>query len=160
MTKRPLVAKISQGTLSQTICFWLKLKNTTRNKLSQNYPTGFYIVTFRTALSLSIKSTQNAQILLLFYKWEYSGGSTREAAYSLCSKGLQSLKVSNIWALPMMALPCNGYKLNLLTSASMCHMALCYLCWKLHSNFSFYWKNELKQAFSTCCLVQHNKPLF
>ena len=24
----------------------------------------------------------------------------------------------------LMALPCNGYKLNLLTSASMCHMAL------------------------------------
>ena len=86
--------------------------------------------------------------------------STREVAFSLGSKGPQSLKVSNIWALPMMALPCNGYKLNLLTSASMCHMALCSLCWKLHSNFSFYWKNELKQASSTCCLVQHNKPLF
>ena len=63
--------------------------------------------------------------------------STREVAFPLGSKGLQSLKVSNIWALPMMALPCNWYKLNLLTSASMCHMALCFLCWKLHSNFSF-----------------------
>ena len=49
---------------------------------------------------------------------------TWEAAYSLCSKGLQSLKVSNIWALPLMALPCNGYKLNLLTSARLFHMAL------------------------------------
>ena len=53
----------------------------------------------------------------------------------------------------LMALPCNGYKLNLLTSASMCHMALCSLCWKLHSNFSFYWKNELKQASSTWCFL-------
>ena len=78
--------------------------------------------------------------------------STREVAFSLGSKG-QSLKVSNIWALPLMALPCNGYKLNLLTSASMCHMALCSLCWKLHSSFSFYWKNELKQASSTWCFL-------
>ena len=38
--------------------------------------------------------------MLLFCKWEYSGESTWEAAYSLGSKGLQSLKVSNIWALP------------------------------------------------------------
>ena len=88
-----------------------------------------------------------------FCKLEYSGVGTWEAANSLCSKSLQSLKVSNIWALPIMALPCNGYKLNLLTSASMCHMALCSLCWKLHSNFSFHWKNELKQAFSTCCSI-------
>ena len=68
----------------------------------------------------------------LFCKWEYSGVSNWEAAYSLCSKGLQSLKVSNIWALPLMALPCNGYKLNLLTSASMFHMAL---NWKNALNF-------------------------
>ena len=75
-----------------------------------------------------------------FCKWEYSGVSNWEAAY--CSKGLQSLKVSNIWAFPLMALPCNGYKLNLLTSASICHMALCSLCRKMHSNCCFHWKKR------------------
>ena len=39
--------------------------------------------------------------MLLFCIWEYSGVSNWEAAYSLCSKSLQSLKVSNIWALPL-----------------------------------------------------------
>ena len=87
-------------------------------------------------LDLDLKSDKQTNMcllnMLLFCKWEYSGESTWEAAYSLCSKGLQSLKVSNIWALPLMALPCNGYKLNLLTSASMCHMAL---NWKNALNF-------------------------
>ena len=61
---------------------------------------------------LGLNNRQNIRIycknILLFCKWEYSGESTWEAAYSLGSQGLQILKVSNIWALPMMALPCNG----------------------------------------------------
>ena len=53
---------------------------------------------------LGLNNGQNIRIycknILHFCKWKYSGESTWEAAYSLGSKGLQSLKVSNIWALP------------------------------------------------------------
>ena len=75
--------------------------------------------------------------------------SNWEAAYSLCSKDLQSLKVSKIWALPMMALPCNGYKLNLLTSASMFNMAL---NWKYALNFRmFLWETFCERLFGKTC---------